>query len=323
MTVSVIIPVFNVEQYILECLRSVANQTFRGCLECIIVDDCGTDASMDIAESFVHTYEGPISFRIIHHECNKGLSAARNTGMDATSCDYVYFLDSDDWIEPNCIDLLVKYATKYAGVDLVQGGVYNPTHYLLIRPYVREYYDDRKEISQLLLSDGLLIPSTSWNKLISNEFLRRNTIARFKEGFFYEDSLFSYILAQCVTSIVVVNYGTYHYRELRLGSITSRGEQDYWNARLLMEYLANVPSINRGLFLNYIFSKVLYFMSFPVDNVNVRNVEDAYRVLLEEGNFEDKIILWSLRVIPKRIRRIKAVYHFYLKMAFRCPMIQQ
>ena len=90
MRLSIIIPVYNVEPYIEDCLRSVMRQTYQGAMECLIVDDCGTDDSMAIAERTIATYEGPIVFQVLHHERNRGLSAARNTGTLAAKGDYLY-----------------------------------------------------------------------------------------------------------------------------------------------------------------------------------------------------------------------------------------
>ena len=108
MLISIVIPVFNVEIFISECLQSVIRQTYTGPLECIVVDDCGTDKSIEIAEQLIAEYDGPIDFKVLHHDHNRGLSAARNTGMDAAKGDYVYFLDSDDWISDDCIEKLAK-----------------------------------------------------------------------------------------------------------------------------------------------------------------------------------------------------------------------
>ena len=106
--ISIVIPIYNVAPYVEECIQSVMNQTWKGKLECILVDDCGTDDSMKVATEKLKEYEGNIDFRVIRHERNRGLSAARNSGIDAVTGDYVYFLDSDDEITPDCIDLLVQ-----------------------------------------------------------------------------------------------------------------------------------------------------------------------------------------------------------------------
>lgn len=121
MKISIIVPVFNVEQYIKECFDSIAAQTYKGDIECIFVDDCGQDDSVAILEQLITEYHGPIQFSIVHHEHNKGLSGARNTGIRQAKGDYLYFLDSDDTITPDCIEKLGMLAEKYPGVEMVQG----------------------------------------------------------------------------------------------------------------------------------------------------------------------------------------------------------
>ena len=96
------------EPYIEDCLQSVMRQTYRGEMECILVDDCGTDNSMEIVQQLVAAYKGPVVFKIVHHDHNRGLSAARNTGIDVSSGEYVFFLDSDDWISDGCIERLTQ-----------------------------------------------------------------------------------------------------------------------------------------------------------------------------------------------------------------------
>lgn len=118
--VSILIPVYDVQTYIAKCLESVASQTYGGQMECIIVDDCGYDDSIAIAEEFIAGYDGPISFRIIHHKNNRGLAAARNTGVAAAQGDFVFHLDGDDWIEPTAIELLIK-KQQDTDADIVSG----------------------------------------------------------------------------------------------------------------------------------------------------------------------------------------------------------
>ena len=73
MKISIVIPIYNVSQYIADCLNSVFAQTYAGAMECLLVDDCGTDDSMRIVDELLASYQGPISFRILHHEHNRGL----------------------------------------------------------------------------------------------------------------------------------------------------------------------------------------------------------------------------------------------------------
>ncbi len=113
MKISIIVPVYNVERYIEECLKSVMEQNFGGALECIVVDDCGSDSSMAVVERLTGAYTGPIEFRIISHDRNRGLSAARNSGIRAASGDYVSFLDSDDRLLPGAIAAMAVVAENF------------------------------------------------------------------------------------------------------------------------------------------------------------------------------------------------------------------
>lgn len=118
--VSILIPVYNVSDFILRCMESVSLQTYDGELECILVDDCGSDNSIELARKFIESYQGKVFFQIVHHEHNRGLAAARNTAVDAATGEFVFHLDSDDWLEPTAIEHLVK-KQKETDADIVSG----------------------------------------------------------------------------------------------------------------------------------------------------------------------------------------------------------
>ena len=121
-TISIIIPIYNVELYVRQCLESVmAQDIVEVDIECILVDDCGQDKSMEIVRQMVENYEGPIRFHILHHEHNCGLSAARNTGLDAATGDYILFVDSDDYLLPGALSRLLVGLHTYPQVDMVVG----------------------------------------------------------------------------------------------------------------------------------------------------------------------------------------------------------
>ena len=114
--VSIVVPVYNVESYIEECLQSVCSQTYEN-LEIICVDDVGNDRSMDVVRSFAVK---DCRIKIIEHDKNKGLAEARNTGLEHVSGDYVFFLDSDDWLSIDAIEKFVRSA-KVGEPDIVVG----------------------------------------------------------------------------------------------------------------------------------------------------------------------------------------------------------
>ena len=110
MKISVIIPVYNSSAYIEQCLQSVAAQTLRD-IEVLLIDNCGTDGSMAIAEAFVGKSERKdISYRIAATPTNNGPAAARNLGLQLAQGEYVAFLDDDDWVEPEMYETLYNNA---------------------------------------------------------------------------------------------------------------------------------------------------------------------------------------------------------------------
>lgn len=219
-TISVIIPVYNVEPYIQDCLRSVMNQTTTESVECLVVDDCSPDHSMDLAEQCLRDYCGKIDFRIIHREKNGGLSAARNTGVNAAKGEYLYFLDSDDSITPSCLEQLVLTARKYPKAQIIQAGARATRGFeylsMVDNRKVPVYSDCHKIIKWRML--WTLYPATAWNKLIRRSWLLEHGLF-FKEGLLHEDDHWNFFAAKYVTAYAVCRHDTYLYN-IREGSIT-------------------------------------------------------------------------------------------------------
>lgn len=217
MLISIVIPVFNVEIFISECLQSVIRQTYTGPLECIVVDDCGTDKSIEIAEQLIAEYDGPIDFKVLHHDHNRGLSAARNTGMDAAKGDYVYFLDSDDWISDDCIEKLAKPLQNEV-FDVVVGDfvIVGELPYRLELSLPEGPYHEMG-ISKTFCNQGVYV--MAWNKLYSKEFLKRNRL-RFEEGMVHEDEILAFEISCIDKSFYVVKSESYYYR-IRENSIST------------------------------------------------------------------------------------------------------
>ena len=219
--VSIIVPVYNVEPYVEACLQSVASQTMTEGVECIVVDDCGTDQSMQIAERFVKDYDGPILFRILHHEHNRGLSAARNTGIRAAQGEYVYFLDSDDEMISRCMEMMYSRIENYGGVDLVQGFIYEyekgQKQLTEVSYDIPEYSEDKSFIKTFLLRyEADIIPAQS--RLIRREIFFEHNLF-FKEGIIHEDNYWSFFLAKYVQAMGFCKQRTYYHR-FNPGSIT-------------------------------------------------------------------------------------------------------
>lgn len=221
-SVSIIVPVYNVEPYVEDCLNSVIRQTYDGPMECIVVDDCGTDNSMEVVEKMVAEYDGPISFKILHHEHNRGLSAARNTGMDEATGDYLFFLDSDDELTDYCIEKLTEPLVK-EWYDIVIGNV--ECYDILSDKRKRIHNLEFNIENDILLRSPAVIDAiirwrnvTAWNRLFRTSFINSSGL-RFKEGMIHEDNLWSLQVACLASSLYLLNQFTYRYNR-REGSIT-------------------------------------------------------------------------------------------------------
>lgn len=210
--ISIIIPIYNVAQYLESCLDSVTRQTVTEGIECILVDDCGSDNSLEIAKQYIQHYRGGITFKLICHEKNMGLSGARNTGIRHASGEYIYFLDSDDEITPDCMELIYGKVLKYGKVDLVQGSMYETPEERAtpFNFYIPEYTEDLKAIKSFLLTyNGYIIPAQ--NRLIKREFVLQHNLF-FREGIIHEDNYWTFFLAKSVNSMCHCSMRTYYHR---------------------------------------------------------------------------------------------------------------
>ena len=177
---------------------------------------------MDICERMIAEYSGSITFKILHHDHNRGLSAARNTGTNAASGEYIYYLDSDDEITPDCITILSTEITKHPDVACVQGSaqaIPYDKYYDMPLHGIPHYTNDRSWICRHFFSPDNIIPITAWNKLVSKRFLKDNNIF-FENRIIHEDVLWSFLVFQKLPSIAFVETVTY-IRNFTEGSITA------------------------------------------------------------------------------------------------------
>ena len=215
MTFTVIIPVYNVEAYLRDCLDSVIAQTF-GDWEAVCVDDGSTDRSAEILAEYA--VKEP-RFKVVSQP-NGGLSAARNTGLSAAQGEYVLFLDSDDWLEPNAMETI---AQALSDEDMIcfsgrryfeETKTFHPTDQLVEKTYSSgmEYYNE----NALLHRDFAFVCVVL--RAYRRSFLSENGL-RFKEGLFHEDNLFTPMACCYASKVRQMADCLYDYR-VRPNSIT-------------------------------------------------------------------------------------------------------
>lgn len=241
-SISIIIPTYNVAPYIKKCLESVAAQTYKGAIECLIVDDCGQDDSILIAKDFVSHYEGHVSYRIVQRKKNGGLSAARNTGIREARGDYLYFLDSDDAIIPECICFLVETLDKHPEVECVFAGAKDGYDWMSYRHKDLPSYSNNPLWIQTAISCRYILNMTAWNRLIKRDFVVDNDLY-FEEGYFHEDEMWSQALALKLTKVAICKQDTYSYLIRESGIVGREKSGDMFEKRMVAwnHMLSRIP----------------------------------------------------------------------------------
>ena len=220
--VSIIIPIYKTEAYIGACLDSIFEQECDIAeIECLLVNDCTPDKSMEIVEQKINKYKGNIIFKILNHSENQGLSVARNTGMQASSGDYILHVDSDDMLKPEAIKLFLETIGEKNDIDIIMGdkiNTYNHKMYLNLdgkKPILLDNSDE-SVLRKLLRKD---IYHNSWNKFVRRDFIIDNELY-FEKGLISEDLLWSYLIFRQAKRIIIIPKVTYIYRNDNPLSIT-------------------------------------------------------------------------------------------------------
>lgn len=225
--VSVIIPIYNVEKYIEKCLASATGQTLRD-IEIVCVNDGSTDHSMDA----VYEKAGDDGRIVIVEKKNGGLSSARNAGLDKARGEYVLFLDSDDALEQNALELLYAKASENRADNIFFGAttVYESlkAKFSNYRRYNR-YYLRRHPYPEILPGAEMLcalVENGEYRVSACLQMLRRQFLVqkgiRFLEGILHEDNLFTLQVILGASRVMVVNEALY-VRLVRSGSIMTAG----------------------------------------------------------------------------------------------------
>ena len=202
--ISVVVPVHNVKAYLRMCAESIFSQTFRN-LEIIFVDDGSTDGSEKICDALA---EEDSRVRVIHQE-NKGVSVARNTGIDACTGSLIYFVDSDDAISPVTIahlwTALIRTNADAAVGDFMRFSEMQVPNER--RKFTFETIDTEETLRRMLMNEGF--GHQPWGKLFRRSLWETK---RFPPGIVYEDYDLLYDLMLCVKKTAVVSDAMYYYR---------------------------------------------------------------------------------------------------------------
>ena len=257
MTVSIIVPVYNSGPWLGRCLDSVIAQSYRD-FECICIDDGSVDDSARILAQYA---ERDPRIRMIRFPENRGVCAARNAGIEAAKGDYVYFMDSDDWIDPDYIDALVRHALK-TGLDVVSNAncVYEYDDPSKSKPAVADFVLPDKDAyyAPSVIQRGLL--PVICIRLYRRSFLLENGV-RFPPLHGGREDHYFICLTELLQEKGYVFHGpAYHYYQ-RAGSLDRTPGNAFrliQNARLLYDDLVSRGIPTKGACLVYIMPDIAF-----------------------------------------------------------------
>ena len=285
MSVSIIIPIYNSSKYIGACIDSIFSQECEEAdIECILVNDCTPDNSMEIVHNKLKDYRGRIPFKTIHLDTNSGHCVARNAGIRISTGDYILFVDSDDILQPSTISYFIEGIKNNGGdnVDIVLGNSFDNRlkeeimHLDTDVPYLIDNSDEsalRKLLSRELYH-------TSWNKLVKRSFFTEQNLY-FQGGIINEDQLWSYLLFRQIRNVLVMPNITYIYNSDNPINITSNSVKSPKHLIESRIYIYNTILDNPPKFRNSQIDYFLYILTYlartlDIFEANKQQVSDLY-----------------------------------------------
>lgn len=303
--VSVIIPVYKVEDYLDKCVESVVNQSVNG-LEIILVDDGSPDRCPEICDFWAKKD----SRVIVIHQDNMGLSAARNAGIRVARGEWLYFLDSDDWINVDCLELMMKCVLNYPKAQIICAGAL-PTgpgfEWMdITSKSLPDYCDDRNWINRaFLLRTKLMV--TAWNKLIRKDFVLNNNLF-FEEGVYSEDDVWNFMLSKHVERVAVCKRNTYNYLVAREGSIINDiSSKENRIVKLLEIFTNNITDPFRKRQISFIYNFINVHLPSGVTKNYSKRFFIVRKKMIKEAKGCQKVALYLYYNAPKLF-----VYNYHI-----------
>ena len=316
--VSVIVPIYKVEDYLDECVKSIVDQTYKH-IEIILVDDGSPDHCPQKCDEWA---KKDLRIRVVHKQ-NGGLSSARNAGLDVAKGEYIAFVDSDDFITPDYVEVMYNRICNDKSVGIVSGMIYRYTDGQT-SPFNQTWNITNERITS---SDNFRISSinqtvsyTVWNKIFRASLLSK---VRFREGKTNEDTLFMYDLGNAMVdadySMVEVPHYVYYYRYREDSICTStkrplaldiiqnlkdmmddcKGKDNTLGKAIYLKYSKAIYGFLDGLLLNDIW-RPLYFKSYQKE---LRKIPFSY--IISNYKLNDVLYIQLLKWMPSLRHRLR------------------
>lgn len=322
--VTIVIPFYNVEYYLMECLNSIVRQTYGiNNIETLLVDDCGTDSSINIAEEYLPFLGKHV--KLIRHEKNKGLGGARNTGIENASGEYIMFIDSDDYIDRNTIEELIYTITK----DKSSVAIYNMNCFSELN---KKYpLNPSFDLFNLVTDNSMKInryefpkyPELAHSFSACNKLFRLdlfNIDKRFPEKQHHEDALLISNLLADSTSISLVKNVYYQYRQRESINDKSITDTLFDSKEHFFEHIQIVEGLKKIAIKYPELEYMLLWVSLRIMGTPIKNLLTNKTSMTKE---EDNQFFNRTKIVFKG-REIKYTYSIgdkIAKFAVDCPII--
>ena len=327
--ISVIVPIYQVEKYLEQCLDSILNQTYRQ-LEIILIDDGSTDRCGDICDR----YASQDSRIKVIHQTNQGLSAARNAGMDMATGEFISFIDSDDYIDPHFYEKMVQGFLNYPEAPIIVCLTYKDENGCI------SYYNPNWHTTQPIFHSsftlcedcllGKVTGVTVWNKLYRSILLKD---IRFRVGRNFEDLFFMHdlspILKKYLGKVVIIPHYLYYHR-IRQGSICHGKEPAIFGILLsfcdiITESKERNPEFAQQLEAKYQPSIILLNGELKLNKEWEKKYAPTFRPLMRQipihrifnfqVTFTYKLAMLIIRIYPMAYPVLRKIKHIIKKVA--------
>lgn len=303
--ISVIVPIYKVEEYLERCVDSILTQTYSN-LEIILVDDGSPDNCGHICDKYAETDE---RVRVIHQE-NGGLPAARNAGLNVATGEYIGFVDSDDFIEAKMFEVLLNCLLENK-VDIVQCGITNSE--------AKEYVNNadihellicnQKEAIIHLLSSDEVVTCSVWNKLYKAELFSQLRFPNVRS----EDFGLNYYMFKRISKIAVIDTPLYHY-VLRGNSITTGKLRESHFDFIDMIHVMSEDEEEESLYPYWRIQKAITARNFLIPIILSNQFVERYS-MLRKDMVGAKFVLWN------RKYSVEIKMKLHILVMWLCPVL--
>ncbi|CAH6918216.1 Glycosyltransferase involved in cell wall biosynthesis [Vibrio chagasii] len=336
MLVSIVVPVYNMEEYLPQCIGSILAQSY-GNIEVVCVNDCSTDSSLSILHEFE---KNDARVKVVDLKVNLRQGGARNVGIEHSSGDYIYFVDSDDWVESELIETLISKSTGCPSEIIYCNYTTRHNDPSLDKIICRNNVDWENDKVDVIKKKLILAPSPIWTALYSSDFFRSKKI-RFPEQVFYEDNFIVPILVCHAESISKINLSLINYN-MKNSSVTRTFNNDKFFERIVTAKML-LEEISENRFYDKYRSELEFYITeiylvnttigcyrkfYPVRDNRAGEIIEDFRKLLPEFEkneyFNDKkkrkffyrmyfFMLMNTRSLVKLIYNVRNKIHLHNK----------